>query len=103
MPAIDEQWSAFFDEAYFSIYAPFLSLEKTIQEVDDLLRLLNLPQDSAILDLGCGYGRHALLLAARGYQITGLDRSEHLLRRAQSDAIAQGIQVRWIHGDMRDI
>src|SRR5205814_3776760 len=90
--------------AYFPLYAPFLPPEKTEREVDDLLRLLKLPPGSAILDLGCGYGRHALPLAQRGYQVTGFDKSEHLLRLAQqSDAIAQRVQVRWIHGDMRDI
>ena len=99
----DELWSTFFDEAYLPIYAPFLPTEKTIQEVDDLLHLLNLPHGSAILDLGCGYGRHALLLAARGYQVMGLDSSERLLRRAQSEAAAQGIRARWTHGDMRHI
>src|SRR5438128_2565024 len=97
----DEQWSTFFDEAYMTIYAPFLSTEKTRQEVEELVHLLNLPQGSAILDLGCGYGRHALLLAALGYRVTGLDRSEPLLHRAQSDAAAQGVQVRWVHDDMR--
>ena len=85
MSTIDEQWSRFFTEAYFPLYAPFLPSERTTQEVDDLLRLLKLPPGSTILDLGCGYGRHALLLAQ------------------QSDAVAQRVQVRWIHGDMRDI
>jgi SAM-dependent methyltransferase len=104
MSTIDEQWSRFFKEAYFPLYAPFLPSERTIQEVDDLLRLLRLPPDSTVLDLACGYGRHALLLAQRGYQVTGFDNSEHLLRLAQqSDAVAQRVQVRWIHGDMRDI
>lgn len=104
MSSIDEQWSHFFEEAYFPLYAPFLPSEKTAQEVEDLLRLLKLPPGSAILDLGCGYGRHALLLAQQGYQVTGLDRSEHLLHLAQqSDSDAQRVQVRWMHGDMRDI
>ncbi len=103
MSSIEEQCSRFFEEAYAPLYAPFLPPEKTAQEVDDLLALLKLPPGSAILDLGCGYGRHALLLAAKDYQVTGLDKSEYLLLQAESSAIAQGVQVRWVHGDMRDL
>jgi SAM-dependent methyltransferase len=32
-----------------------------------------------ILDLGCGTGGHALRLARRGYQVTGVDQSENML------------------------
>jgi SAM-dependent methyltransferase len=104
MSSIDEQWLRFFEEAYFPLYAPFLPSEKTAQEVEDLLRLLRLPSGSAILDLGCGYGRHALPLAQQGYQVTGLDKSGHLLRLAQQSGFdAQRVPVRWMHGDMRDI
>lgn len=39
-----------------------------------------------ILDLGCGTGGHALLLAQRGYQVTGVDRSEEMLAIAQAKA-----------------
>ncbi len=103
MVSTDEQWSTFFDEAYLPLYAPFLSMEKTRQEVDALLHLINLPQGSTVLDLGCGYGRHALLLATMGYQVTGLDKSQYLLHQAEVAALAQGVQIRWVHGDMRDI
>lgn len=37
----------------------------------------------AILDLGCGAGGHVLRLAQRGYQVTGVDRSETMLAAAQ--------------------
>lgn len=35
----------------------------------------------SVLDLGCGTGNHALLLAERGYEIVGVDRSENMLRQ----------------------
>ena len=47
-----------------------------------------------ILDLGCGTGSHALLLARRGYQVTGVDRSQEMLaqarQKAASDASGSG-------------
>ncbi len=36
-----------------------------------------------ILDGGCGTGGHAILLAERGYEVTGIDRSEIMIKRAK--------------------
>ena len=36
-----------------------------------------------VLDLGCGTGSHAVLLAERGYQVVGVDRSADMLQRAR--------------------
>lgn len=36
-----------------------------------------------VLDLGCGTGAHSALLAERGYNVTGVDRSEDMLRQAR--------------------
>lgn len=40
-----------------------------------------------ILDLGCGTGTHALLLAERGYAVTGIDRSPAMLGLARAKAM----------------
>jgi len=37
-----------------------------------------------ILDLGCGTGSHAFLLAQRGYEVMGIDRSEEMLAAARA-------------------
>ncbi len=37
----------------------------------------------SVLDLGCGTGNHAFLLAERGYEVVGVDRSESMLVQAQ--------------------
>ena len=46
-----------------------------------------------VLDLGCGTGGHALLLAQRGYAVTGIDRSEEMLDRAKEKARERGVSV----------
>jgi|GEM_PF-49894 SAM-dependent methyltransferase len=46
------------------------------------------PRSASILDLGCGTGRHALLLAEQGYQIVGIDGSPEMLERAKTQLAA---------------
>jgi SAM-dependent methyltransferase len=94
-------YKEFFGEDYLRIYLPMFT--RTSQEVEGIVSLLGLPTGSAILDLCCGHGRHAILLAQRGYRVTGQDLSEVFLSHAQADAEAQGVQVDWVHSDMRSI
>lgn len=54
-----------------------------------------------LLDLACGRGRHSLNLAKLGYVVTGLDLSPRAVRIAESRASAAGLDIRFIHGDMR--
>jgi SAM-dependent methyltransferase len=73
------------------------------QTVDVLWRLLDLAPGMSVLDLACGHGPIANLLAARGCQVTGLDSSSVFLDRARADAAAAGVTVEYVAGDMRDI
>ncbi|MCX6557972.1 MAG: class I SAM-dependent methyltransferase [Candidatus Aminicenantes bacterium] len=47
----------------------------------------------AIIDLGCGTGGHALLLAQRGYAVTAVDRSAAMLQTARDKAACAGLNV----------
>lgn len=41
--------------------------------IDELIAEFQPKTCSSILDLGCGSGRHSKILAAKGYQVTGMD------------------------------
>jgi SAM-dependent methyltransferase len=56
-----------------------------------------------VLDLGCGTGRHAMALARRGYELTGVDRSGPMLEIARSKAAAAGVAVAWQLGDITTV
>ena len=58
-----------------------------------------LPRGRA-LDVACGTGRNALLLAEHGYQVDAIDVSEEALRQADELAQKQGLQVHWIRADL---
>jgi len=56
-----------------------------------------------ILDLGCGTGGHALILAERGYEITGVDRSTNMLEIARKKAKEKKLKIDFIKGDITKI
>jgi SAM-dependent methyltransferase len=92
-----------FEEFFSHEYLRFDRHEETVGEVEFLEEVLDLEPGARILDLCCGYGRHAIELAARGYTVTGYDLSPVLLGKAWSDAMARNVTVQWIRGDMRDL
>ncbi|OHB70885.1 MAG: hypothetical protein A2W23_09600 [Planctomycetes bacterium RBG_16_43_13] len=60
-------------------------------------------QVSTILDLGCGTGGHALILARRGYHVVGVDRSQDMLDIALSKAEKEKLSVEFVQGDITGI
>jgi SAM-dependent methyltransferase len=82
-------------------FSRFRNADMAEQELEQIGRLVSLPPGGAILDLGCGPGRHALPLARRGYAVTGVDRTARYLERAQADAAAEGLAVTFVQHDMR--
>ena len=53
-------------------------------------------QALTLLDAACGTGWHAIALAQRGHQVTGADLSEGMVDRAQANAHAKHVRVRFI-------
>jgi SAM-dependent methyltransferase len=56
-----------------------------------------------ILELACGFGRHANRLALLGHRMTGVDLMNGFLDLARKDAADRGVQVSYQQGDMRQI
>lgn len=84
--------------------------ERTKREVEGVIILLKLRKKDWILDVPCGYGRHSIELAKRGYQITGLDLNKaHLSKANQSKRLHQqkisenGGRCEFLQGDMRNL
>jgi SAM-dependent methyltransferase len=91
-----------FDEDYLRTL-PFLRPDQTVREVDFIASALECPAGSELLDVGCGYGRHAIELVDRGFNVTGLDLSFPLLIRAAEEAEHRGVSVKFVHADMREM
>lgn len=97
-----EPWyAAVYGQTYYDNYRNEYTEQETRQQVDGVLARLNLPPGARVLDLCCGFGRHSIELARRGFRVTGLDRSSYLLSRAREASV--GLDIAWIEADMRAI
>ncbi len=55
-----------------------------------------------ILELGCGTGGHAIPLARRKYEMTGVDASTVMLNTAKEKSSKFGLDIDFLLGDIRD-
>jgi SAM-dependent methyltransferase len=95
-------WYAdFFTELPNAFWRAAVPAEATAAEVDFLQRATGLPAGGRVLDVACGSGRHALVLARRGYRVTGLDVSAEAIGFARAAAGAEGLELDLRVGDMR--
>jgi 2-polyprenyl-3-methyl-5-hydroxy-6-metoxy-1,4-benzoquinol methylase len=83
---------------YLYFYSEMLTDERTDAEVAALVKLLELDQPLDILDLACGFGRHANRLAAQGHRLTGIDLMEGFVDLARREAVERGLQVNYQQG-----
>jgi SAM-dependent methyltransferase len=92
-------------EELFTNYARTYDKEQftqgTIAEVDFIEQEIGGDRSRRILDIGCGTGRHAIELARRGYDVTGIDLSATQLARAREKAGEAGVKVAFHQADAR--
>jgi ubiquinone/menaquinone biosynthesis C-methylase UbiE len=55
------------------------------------------------LDLACGTGNEALVLARRGARVTGFDAAPRLLSVAEERAREEGLEAEWVQGDLTEL
>jgi SAM-dependent methyltransferase len=95
------QWfERFFDADYVALLRDTHPPSQTRREVDFLVRSLRLPARARILDVPCGYGRHAAELARRGFHVVGVDLSRAMIAEARR-RWTEGNNLRFILKDMR--
>jgi SAM-dependent methyltransferase len=97
--------------AWFNPLAAFLGpaylrnafTKGTEQEVAFLVESLGLGRGDRVLDVGCGPGRHALALARRGIEVTGVDLSPDFVALACEASAAEGLPARFAVLDVRHL
>jgi len=91
----------FFEEAWPKISQGFESEADAESEIAWILGHVQPPAGGRVLDAPCGFGRHALALARRGFKVTGVDLSEVELQRARERAAAAVVRLDLVCQDMR--
>ncbi len=92
--------TAFFRNSFYNPASP-AAVEKAPAEAAFVLKQLKLKKGSALLDLCCGPGRHAVEFARRGLAVTGYDFSREYLGEAAARAKKKKVSLRLLRGDMR--
>ncbi len=67
-----------------------------------ILENVNITSGSKILDMACGAGRHAIILARKNFDVTAVDLSEKLLAIAKKNAVDENLKINFVHSDIRN-
>lgn len=78
-------------------------VEQTCSQVDFLVEALGIREGARVLDLACGFGRHAIELARRGCQVVGIDITSDYVAEARRQAQAEGLVAEFHCMDVREV
>ena len=95
---MNEHWFEPIADHLGAAYLRYSFTKGTEQEVGFLVDVLRLEPGMRVLDVGCGPGRHAYVLAEQGIEVVGVDISQRFVDLATASAPAGATFVR---GDAR--
>jgi 2-polyprenyl-3-methyl-5-hydroxy-6-metoxy-1,4-benzoquinol methylase len=78
-------------------------VEDTENQVEFIINTLELTGKERILDLACGFGRHSISLARRGYSVVGVDFTKIYIEDAIMTTKAESLSAEFILSDFRDL
>ena len=75
-----------YDNFYANIYDNLVYNDvKNEFEIGELVNKTTPTRESLILDIGCGTGRHVDLLAKKGFNVIGIDKSQDMVNKAKEN------------------
>src|SRR5687767_10652826 len=95
--------NSFFDGFYKDIWKQVFPEKTTMAEVDFIISEAGLGKGSRVLDIMCGYGRHALELAKRGMQVTAVDNLADYTDEINEKALAGNLEIECIRKDVQEL
>ena len=84
-PQSKKWYASWFDSPYYHILYKDRNYREAQLFMDNITHYLNLPEDSKILDLACGKGRHSIYLNQLGFDVLGADLSENSIIEASKN------------------
>lgn len=100
---ISEWYKVWFEtDEYLNVYS-----HRNENDAENLINLILsnviISKEANVLDMACGTGRHSLLLAKKGYNVTAVDLSKKLLSIASSKALSNRVKINFIRSDLRNL
>lgn len=81
---VSENWfTSWFDTDFYHMLYKNHDYQEARVFIDKITSYLNLPEESSILDVACGRGRHSIYLNSLGFNVTGIDLSKNSIAYAQ--------------------
>jgi SAM-dependent methyltransferase len=96
-------WQTFFSGVVLDMWLQAIPPEYTKIEAEFINNLLHPPPGARILDAPCGEGRIARELAAKGYQLVGVDIAEEFLASARAAAKQRNLTMNLERADVRSL
>jgi len=93
-------------DAFWELFEPVLLNQQrqtnAQEEVEKIVKLLQIEEQAKILDLCCGKGRHSLEFSRRAFDVIGVDRTAAYIEKARLEAEKLNLTATFIRGDMRE-
>jgi 2-polyprenyl-3-methyl-5-hydroxy-6-metoxy-1,4-benzoquinol methylase len=78
-------------------------VEHTKDEINFIIDIMELSGTERILDLACGFGRHAIELTKRGFTVVGVDITPEFIKEARRISSLEKLNTEFICADLRDV
>ncbi|MES1213955.1 MAG: class I SAM-dependent methyltransferase [Bacteroidota bacterium] len=103
MPSISSKENinnSFFDGQYKDLWRSFIPEELTKRELDFIFQYFNLRPGNKVLDIMCGYGRHAIALARKGMHVTAVDNLSDYIDDIHKTVVTENLSLQHIQSDI---
>ncbi|MGZ3880751.1 MAG: SAM-dependent methyltransferase [Flavisolibacter sp.] len=100
MPSSQNINNSFFEGSYKHAWKRIIPPGLTEAEVDFIQDVAGLKEGSKVLDIMCGYGRHALELARRGVRVTAIDNLADYIDEIRDKAAHENLPVDAVTDDI---
>ena len=98
-----EWFHRFFTGLYGQVLAHQFDEKRSLEDARTVKRLVRARKGQKVLDVPCGIGRLTIPLARMGLEMTGVDFTASFIRKARRLTRKEGLEVRYIVRDMREI
>ena len=91
---------SYFDGYYKDIWRSLIPVELTVKETDFMLQYFNMHSGNKVLDIMCGYGRHAIDLAKKGIKVTAVDNLDEYINEIIETTGKDNLPIKPIKADL---